>query len=333
MPDTHSTRETCFRHDIASPRDLTPRDWRRILIRAFNRITADNIGVLSGGVAFYAFLSIFPAIAGGLMIWGLFADASVLQGHLAALRGVAPDDAFNLMSEQMLRIAGQSTPELRIGAVVTLVLAIWSGSRGVAALMGALNMAYHESEKRGFVKVNAIALVFTLGGIVFVALSLAAIAAVPPILESLFLGAFLEALARTLRWLLLIGLFFVAAAILYRFAPSRVGARWRWIVPGAALAALVWLAASIGFSVYLARFDAYNATFGSLGAVAALLMWFWISAYAICMGAEINAQLELFTTHDTTVGGSSPPGRRGAFVADHVQTSGNSDPEASRTHT
>lgn len=295
------------------------KDWRSIFVRVFSRMMADNLGVLAGGIAFYGFLAVFPAIAFGLMIWGMFADASVLQSQMAAIETVTPPSAFELLSEQMNRIAGQPTQDLRIGVVVTLLIALWSASRGVAALMGALNMAYHETETRGFFKVNFIALVFTLGGIGFVVLSLAAIAAVPPILESLFLGEFVDALVRIVRWLMMIALFLPAAAIIYRFAPSRTHARWRWIVPGAALAGLVWLTASIVFSVFLANFDAYNATFGSLGAVAALLMWFWISAYALCMGAELNSQLELFTTRDTTIGTPAKPGRRGAYVADHIE--------------
>src|SRR5690606_10284359 len=160
---------------------------------------------------------------------------------------------------------------------------------------------------------------FTVAGIGFVVLSAAAIAAVPPILEALHLGAVLDALVRTVRWLLMIALFFVASAVVYRVAPSRRPARWRWIVPGAFAASLVWLVASLIFSVYLANFNAYHATFGSLGAVAALLMWFWLSAGAICLGAEPNSQLELFTTQDTTIKDSAPAGQRGAYVADHIE--------------
>jgi len=123
----------------------------------------------------------------------------------------------------------------------------------------------------------------------------------------------------TVRWLMMIGLFAIACAMIYRIAPSRMHARLRWIIPGALAAGAVWLFASVGFSLYLENFNAYNATFGSPGAVAALLMWFWLSAYAICLGAELNSQLELFTTQDTTVDSPAEPGQRGAFVADHIE--------------
>ncbi|MBK8839124.1 MAG: YihY/virulence factor BrkB family protein [Hyphomonadaceae bacterium] len=303
---------------MASPTAIRLKDWRAIIVRVAGRIGADNVGLLSAGIAFYAFLSIFPAIAAGLMIWGLFTDMTTLGPQLQSIRDFAPD-AFGLIADQMVVIATQDDGGLTLGVVVSALLALWGASGAVSALMQAMNMAYHEKEKRGFLRLTGLTLLFTFGGIVFAAISLAAIAAVPPILKALYLGAFLEAVAGAARWLMMIALFAVACALIYRIAPSRTSARWRWIVPGALAAGAVWLVASIAFSAYLENFNAYNATFGSLGAVAALLMWFWLSAYAICMGAELNSQLELFTTQDTTVDGPAKPGQRGAFVADHIE--------------
>ena len=252
------------------------------------------------------------------MIWGLFTDMMTLGPQLQSIRDFAPD-AFGLIADQMVAIATQDDGGLTLGVVVSALLALWGALGAVSALMQAMNMAYHEKEKRGFLRLTGLTLLFMFGGIVFAAISLAAIAAVPPILKALYLGAFLDAVAGAVRWLMMIALFAVACALIYRIAPSRTTARWRWIVPGALAAGAVWLVASIAFSAYLENFNAYNATFGSLGAVAALLMWFWLSAYAICMGAELNSQLELFTTQDTTVDGPSKPGQRGAFVADHIE--------------
>jgi membrane protein len=306
------------RHDVASPLAIRLADWRSILVRVFNRAMADNVGLLSAGIAFYAFLSIFPAIAAGLMIWGLFNDMTSLGPQLQAIRELAPD-AFDLVADQMVVIANQDDGGLTLGLLISAVFSLWGATGAVSALMQAMNMAYHENEKRGFVRRTVLILGFTLGGIIFVGISMAAIAAVPPILKALYLGAFLDAVIGAIRWLMLIGLFMAACAAIYRIAPSRVRARWRWIVPGALAAGCIWIVASIAFSTYLENFNAYNATFGSLGAVAALLMWFWLSAYAICLGAELNAQLELFTTQDTTVDAPARSGRRGAFVADHTE--------------
>ena len=307
------------RHDVASPAAIRLNDWRAIIVRVAGRIAADNVGLLSAGIAFYAFLSVFPAIVAGLMVWGLFTDIATLGPQLQSVRDFAPD-AFDLVADQMVVIATQDDGGLTLGVVISALLSLWGASGAVSALMQAMNMAYHEKEKRGYFRLTGLTLLFTFGGIIFAAISLAAIAAVPPILKALYLGAFLDAVIGAVRWLLMIALFAFACAIIYRIAPSRTSARWRWIIPGAVAAGAVWLVASIAFSTYLENFNAYNATFGSLGAVAALLMWFWLSAYAICMGAELNSQLELFTTQDTTVDAPAKPGQRGAYVADHIET-------------
>ena len=304
---------------VASPFSIRLKDWRAIVVRAFLRALSDNVGLLSAGIAFYAFLSIFPAVAAGLMVWGLFTDMATLGAQLGVIREIAPD-AFGLVADQMVVIATQDDGGLTFGLVVSGVLAFWSASGGVSALMQAMNMAYHEKEKRPFLHLTALTLGFTFAGIIFVGLSIAAIAAVPPILKALYLGAFVEAVIGGARWLIVIAVFMAACAVIYRIAPSRTKARWRWIVPGAVAAGIMWLIASVGFSTYLENFNAYKATFGSLGTVAALLMWFWVSAYVICLGAELNAQLELFTTIGTTVDGPASRGQRGAFVADHVQS-------------
>lgn len=306
------------RHDVASPIAIRLKDWRAILVRVFGRVTADSVGLLSAGIAFYAFLSIFPAVAAGLMVWGLFTDMTSLGAQLQTIRDFAPD-AFGLIADQMVVIANQDDGGLTLGLMISVVLALWGSTGAVAALVQAMNMAYHEKETRNFIHVTALTLAFTFCGIIFAAVSLAAIAAVPPILKALYLGALLDAVIGVVRWLLMIALFMAACAMIYRIAPARKQARWRWIVPGALAAGVIWLVASVAFSTYLENFNAYNATFGSLGAVAALLMWFWLSAYAICLGAELNSQLELFTTQDTTIDAPSRPGQRGAYVADHIE--------------
>jgi membrane protein len=307
------------RHNVDTPTAIRLKDWRAIIVRVFWRVLGDNVGLLSAGIAFYAFLSVFPAIACGLMIWGLFTDITALGPQLKVLSDVAPD-AFDLVSDQMVVIATQDDGGLTFGLLVSAVLALWSASGGMSAMIQAMNMAYHEKEKRNVIHLTLLTLGFTFAGIIFVALSIAVIAAVPPILNALYLGALVEALVSVVRWLVIIALFMAACAMIYRIAPSRTRARWRWIVPGAVGAGLIWLLASIAFSAYLENFNAYNATFGSLGAVAALLMWFWLSAYAICLGAELNAQIELFTTVDTTVDTPTARGKRGAYVADHVES-------------
>src|SRR5690606_6676752 len=196
--------------------------------------------------------------------------------------------------------------------------AAWSASRAVTALMIAMNVAYEEEEARGIVMQNLVALALTLGGLVFFALSVTAIAALPAIVAFFNLGALVTAALTILQWAALAIAAMLALAGVYRFAPCRAAARIRWLTPGAVVATLLWLLSSLLFSFYVANFGSYNETFGSLGAVVVLLLWFYISAFAVCVGAELNAELEHQTYRDSTTGPRRPLGERGAYVADHV---------------
>ncbi|MEQ8556768.1 MAG: YihY/virulence factor BrkB family protein [Henriciella sp.] len=273
--------------------------WRRFgspayrtTMRIAGKAGEDDVALVAGGVAFYAFLSVFPAIACALMVWGLFTTEAELRTYLELLNAVVPDAAYKLISDQMVRIADSQAAGLSWGALFSLLLALWSASRAANALLIAVAVTYHRHVRRGFIRQNLIALAFTGGGIVFALLSLAAIGAVPPIIEALQLGAFVDALLRIVRWLGLLALFLGGIYIFYRIArPHGVAyaqQRTRPVIPGTLVAGAIWLSASVGFSFYLGNFADYNETFGSLGAAVALLMWLWLSAVAICIGAETN---------------------------------------------
>ncbi|MCZ4298031.1 YihY/virulence factor BrkB family protein [Henriciella marina] len=263
-----------------------------VVTRTFARIGDDDVALVSGGVAFYAFLSVFPAVACALMVWGLFTSSADLRDYFEIMQTFLPEEAYRLITAQMIRIAESQSSGLSWGALVSLVIALWSASRGANALLLAIAVTYDRPAKRGFLQQNLLALGFTAGAIVFAIISLAAIGAVPPIIEALQLGAFLDALLRIIRWLGLISLFLLGIYAFMRTArPHTVRShesRARPILPGAIVAGIIWLLASVAFSFYLSAFADYNETFGSLGAVAALLMWLWLSSFAICAGAEVN---------------------------------------------
>lgn len=276
--------------------------WKRALapflrtgLRVARRTGEDDIALAAGGVAFYAFLSIFPAIACALMVWGLFTSETDLRAYFEFLNAFLPEAAYILITDQMERIAEAQSSRLSWGALASLVLALWSASRAANALLTAVAVTHERQQKRGFIRQNLIALAFTAGGIVFALLSLAAIGAVPPIIRALQLGAFADASLRIIRWAGLLGLFLGGIFIFYRIARPHGddGAQYqaRPTLPGTLVAGAIWLAASVGFSFYLGNFADYNETFGSLGAAVALLIWLWFSAAAICIGAETNAIL------------------------------------------
>lgn len=300
------------------PSAIPRKGWRQVLLRVKDEIARDNLSIVAAGVAFYGLLAVFPAIAATVLIYGLFADPAEVQRQLAPMQDVMPPAAFQVLNNQLSSVAGQGSQPLGFGLLLTLGLSLWSSTKGIKALFAAMNIAYEEQESRGFFMLNAIALLTTLGAIVFVIMALTIIAAVPAAID--FVG--IEGWPRTglllSRWVLLALFILLALAILFRYGPSRTPARFRWVTPGAVAATVLWLVGSIAFSFYVQNFASYNKTFGSLGAVVVLLMWFYLSAFIVCLGAELNAELEHQTARDSTSGRESPMGDRGAYVADHA---------------
>ncbi|MEX0760637.1 MAG: YihY/virulence factor BrkB family protein [Tistlia sp.] len=300
------------------PGKIPPRGWLQSIWRVKDEIGRDNIGIVAGGVSFYAFLAIFPALAAAGMIWGAVADPAVVREQLAAWRGVIPPAAYEILDDQLTQVSSSPANALSLGAAFSLLLALWSSTKGVKSLMAAMNIAYGETERRGWFKLNLVALALTVGAILMGLTAIAAVAVAPALLAFLDLGFAATLALAALRWGGMLVLVMVGLAVLYRWGPSRRDARLCWVTPGAVVATLLWLIASAGFSIYVANFANYNETFGALGAVVILLMWFWLTGYAICLGAELNCQLELQTARDTTVGPERPMGERGAYAADHV---------------
>jgi membrane protein len=184
------------------------------------------------------------------------------------------------------------------------------------AMFDALNIVYHEKEKRGFFRLNAISLAVTFGAIGFVIVALISITVAPMIIEYLGLSSMVELMAKIARWplLLVVSSFFIA--VIYRYGPSRDKPKWRWITPGSFLAACLWLGASLLFSWYAENFGSYNKTYGSLGAAIGFMTWLWLSTIVILVGGKLNAEMEHQTAEDTTEGHPQPLGHRGAWMAD-----------------
>ncbi|MBV8770470.1 MAG: YihY/virulence factor BrkB family protein, partial [Hyphomicrobiales bacterium] len=264
----------------------------------------------------YVLLAIFPGIAALVALYGLFADPSTISRHLSDLSGVLPDGATQVIGDQLGRLTAQPNSTLGFAFLIGLGVSLWSSNAGLKALMDALNIVYGEKEKRSFIKLNAVSLVFTLGAIVFMLVALGAIAILPLVLSTLGLAAATEWLVRIGKWPVLLGLVGLMIGLIYRYGPSRERAQWRWISWGGGLAALAWLAMSLLFSWYAAKFGSYNKTYGSLGAAVGFMTWIWLSTIVMLLGAELDAEMEHQTARDTTTGPPEPMGRRGAWVAD-----------------
>jgi membrane protein len=300
------------------PRQFPARGWRDILLRVKDETSKDNISMIAAGVAFYLMLAIFPMLAATVSIYGLVADPVDVQRNFEAVAGVIPEQARSIMIDQLTAVTSASGGQLGFGVVLSIGLTLWSASRGVIAMITALNIAYDEEERRSFIKLNAIALALTLALIVFMILTLAVVVGLPVVIGYLNLGETVEWTIRLARWPILAVAIIVALAVLYRYAPDRDAPRWRWVSSGAVVATVIWLLGSVAFSIYVSNFADYNKTYGTMGAVIILLLWFNLSSFAVLLGAELNAEMEHQTARDTTKGAERPLGQRRAYVADTV---------------
>jgi membrane protein len=233
---------------------------------------------------------------------------------------VAPGGAIDVLREEMTRLASQGGTKLGVSFIVSLAISLWTANSGVKAIFDALNIVYGEEEKRSFLKLNAVTLFVTLGIVVFILLTLAAVVAIPVALTYIPLPGVTALIVKIGRWPILFALVTLALAVIYKYGPSRTEPRWRWITWGSVTAAVVWLAASALFSWYVASFGSYNKTYGSLGAIIGFMTWIWISIIVVLVGAKLNAEMEHQTVRESTTGQPKPLGGRGARMADTVGT-------------
>jgi membrane protein len=300
-----------------SPTEVPAKGWLDILARTKQQMTEDNLSIVAAGVAFYSFVAVVPALAATISIYALVADASQINDNISALARVVPGEVMPMLQDQMKRIV-ENDEAAGFGAVLGLLLAIYSTSSAMKALIIGLNIAYDEEERRGFVKLYLVALALTVVAIIGAVLAVGLVAVLPSMLGHLGLSSSAETLVNWLRWPLLIGGFMLGLTIVYRFAPSRDEPQWRWVSWGAGVATLLWIIGSGVFSLYVSRFGSYDKTYGALGAVVVFLFWLFISAYVVLIGAELNAEMEKQTLKDTTHGEPKPLGQRGAEAADTV---------------
>lgn len=299
----------------ASPREIPWRGWKDILWRTWREISQDRLTVVAGSVTYYTLLAIFPALGVFVSLYGLIADVRLVEQQLAQLSTIFPPEAVRLLGEQMLRLATGKASGLSVAFVVSLLFSIWSASAGMKSLFDGLNIAYDEAEKRSYLVRAATTYGFTLALLLFLAMVSGILVAAPLVLEALRLR---EGWMIAARWPLVYGVAAGAFCIAYRYGPSRRRAQWRWLVPGGASAAFLWMAGSAGFSWYLNNVARLDATYGSLGTAIGFMLWVWLSVMVVLMGAELNAEIEHQTAIDSTTGPPKPMGERGAAMADTV---------------
>ncbi|WP_338411017.1 MULTISPECIES: YihY/virulence factor BrkB family protein [Pseudoalteromonas] len=304
--------------DAQQPVHIPLLGWWDITKRIFTQLSRDNLSLVAAGVAFYALLAIFPALAALVSVYAYFASPTDIGTHLSQVIALLPESTGELILSQIASIAQKSSTSLSLSAISTLILTIWSSSKGSQALITACNISYQEYEKRSFFKAQLVRFLFSIGAIVVAIFALLIIGILPVVLNLVGLQENIDLLITFISWPLLAFTFNFALVLLYRYAPHRKPAKWRWITLGSVIATILWIVASIGFSFYVSKFASYNETYGSLGGVVIMLMWLYISAYIVILGATINAASEQQTAIDSTIGPDKKRGERGAYVADHL---------------
>jgi membrane protein len=304
--------------DAIHPLQIPWRGWYDILWRTYREMQSDRLLSIAGGVSFFVLLAIFPAITAVVSAYGLFSSPSVITNNLSVLNDFVPDNVLGIVHEQASRIASNSGSTLSAGIVIGILASLWSAMSGVKAMIDALNVIYEQKETRSLVKLNLVALLFTLAAFAAFLLAIACIVVLPFILSPIGLASTPQTLTRAARWPVLLLVLLVGLAVLYRYGPDRHVARWQWVSVGSVFAALTWIVASFLFSWYLTSFANYNATYGSLGAAVGVMIWLWISTTVMLLGAELNSEIEHQTARDSTVGVDKPLGARGAVMADTV---------------
>ncbi|MEC5322290.1 YihY/virulence factor BrkB family protein [Aurantimonas sp. A3-2-R12] len=300
------------------PGEIPVAGWKSILWRVYEEMGDDRVTLVAAGVTYYLLLAIVPGLAAFVSLYGLFADPATVSDHLAQLRAFIPGGGMDVLETQLKRLASKGDTTLGLSLVISFAVSLWSANAGVKSLFEAMNVAYDERESRSFFKLNAISLSFTLSLIVVSLLMIGLAVVLPVLLGYLGLGTGLEWLISGLSLLLMIVVFSLGLAALYRWGPDRANAKWRWITPGAILTLVVTTIVSLLFSWYAANFGSYDATYGSLGALIGFMTWIWLTMIILIVGGELNSEMEHQTARDTTTGAPQPLGQRGAAMADRV---------------
>ncbi|MBV9529148.1 YihY/virulence factor BrkB family protein [Sphingomonas sp.] len=306
-------------HRAAAPSEMPARAWKDIALRTYKRTWDDNVALVSAGVAFYGFFALLSLLGLIVIAYGFFAEATTVIAHMSSLTSVLPTQIAVLIGDQLLRAVDASGKAKGFALAIAIAVAFYGGTNGAVAVITSLNIAYEEKEKRSLVRFYLLALGMTAAALVGALVAIAGTAALAYLQHLLPQASpVVIIVGKASGYLLLLVVGSAIAATLYRYGPSRENAKWRWITPGSAFTSLAWMLLTLAFGFYVTRFTNYEASYGPLGAVVALLTWMYLSAYAFVFGAELNSEIEHQTAIDSTTGSPRPLGKRGAWAADNV---------------
>lgn len=304
--------------EAEAPSEIPPLGWLDIGWRVIRRLRDDRVALAAAALAMYALMAVFPGLAVLVSIYGAFTSPGDVMRHMSAFAGLLPPGVWDMIARQLQGITRQGQTTLTLAASLGLATALWSTRSAMSSLMTATNIAYREREKRGWIRQILVSVALTLGALLgFIAVLVLGIA-VPVALQVLGMSASIRWAALAVRLAILWCLAVTGLAVVYRYAPARERAQWRWVTWGSAVAATLWFGATAVFSYYVHAFGSFGRSYGALGGAVVMLIWFYISGYIAIIGGLVNAEMERQTRKDSTIRGGAPLGKRGAFAADTV---------------
>ncbi len=292
--------------------------WKDVALRVKDQLTKDHVSIVSAGIAFYFFLALFPALGAALSIYGLIMDPTQVAQQMSQLANALPEQAHQMISGILERQSERSGSALGWSLILSILISVWSANKGTKAVFEGVNIAYGETDDRGFFRKNTVTILFTIGGILVGFVAIVMVAVFPALIDKIGLPSTLEKIVQLLRWPILALIVMFALASVYKVAPYRKSPELKWISWGTIVATVFWLAGSLIFSLFVSNFGNFDETYGSFAAVIILMLWFFLTGFIVLLGAEINSEMEHQTSRDTTTGKDQPMGQRGGYHADHV---------------
>lgn len=308
MDDTNqSLAEEILREKGYSPLKISFHGWKTIIINTIKALIVGPSMLVAAGCAFYSTLSLFPTISSLISIYGLVFDPQTVEPQLQFLQHFLPPSVYNFLQQMIHNIIDQTDSTLTIQLAVSIILALWASAVGTKGMITGLNVAYDTKEARNFFKFQLLAVALTFFAILGMSLTMAIVVALPAIIKLLPLQVFYDIMnyfpnlddyfpvlniARTASNIIVLIFVVWSFSLFYRFGPSRKLVFWRWIFPGAILSTGLWLLSAFGFSFYVAHLANFTSTYGPLGTIAAIMMWFWVSCYVVLLGAQFNSKIE-----------------------------------------
>lgn len=293
-------------HGAKAPWQISVRGWAGILHQVWRDTSKKNLPLVAGGVTFYLLLALFPALAALVSIYGLIANPADMAKSVQSLSSMLPPSTVKLIGDELHQLVSASSKSLGLGAVIGIVIALWSGVRGMTGMMTALNIAAAQPEERGFIRFNVTAVGLTVAVILGGLIALALVAGLPVVLSGAGMRGPGRWIGLVVEWPLLIVFAMGMVVLIYRYGPDGSTRKWKWTSPGVFVATILWVVGSILFSVYVYHFGNYNKTYGSLGAPLVLLTWMWLSVFVVLFGAEVNGEAERQAHQGITAGSPLP---------------------------